>query len=554
MRSYRWRSQATRAAAGAAPRAARRGGAIRVTAAATRATFSRAALLGSVWLGALATLSQGAAHATDGTWTGVTNAEWTLGTNWTSNPLVPDNTATFDTSTRTSVTISNSTSINTIEFTAAAPAYSFTINPFLIFSINGAGIANASAFAPSFTNDNALMFFNSGTAANAAITNNGGISFLGSSSAGSSTIITSGFLTLLSFSDTSTARDATIITNGGAMTQFTSNSDGGNARFITNAGGIVDFSGSSGPLGDGNISAGSIEGAGTYKLGTNRLIVGSNNLSTIVSGSIQDGGSSNGSFTKTGAGTLTLTGTLNIQGDLSLCNCQTGGLVISGGSATVGSFVEVDGGTLAVTNGGTLQTVDILAAANISVSGAGSTVTATGVTAVGFLAPGSITIANGAVFNSQGGAEIDTLLVELGTPSVLVTGPGSTWNVGGPALFVGGGSTSGPGMLTVANGGTVTSTAPVSIGDVTGASTLTVTGAGSVLNALNSLTIGGDNGCGCNLVGTLTVADGGVVNSPGPTSIAAGSTLNLGIGGLAGAINTPAIANDGQIVANFTDA
>jgi autotransporter-associated beta strand protein/T5SS/PEP-CTERM-associated repeat protein len=271
-----------------------------------------------------------------------------------------------------------------------------------------------------------------------------------------------------------------------------------------------------------------------------------------VSGSIQDGGS-NGSFTKTGAGTLTLTGTLNIQGDLSLCNCQTGGLTISGGSATVGSFVEVDGGTLTVTNGGTLQTVDILAAANISVSGAGSTVTATGVTAVGFLAPGSITIANGAVFNSQGGVEIDSLLVELGTPSVLVTGPGSTWNVGGPAFFVGGGSTEGPGMLTVANGGTVTSTAPVSIGDVTGASTLTVTGAGSVLNALNSLTIG-DNSCGCNLVGTLTVADGGVVNSPGPTSITAGSTLNLGIGGLAGAINTPAITNDGQIIANFTDA
>jgi hypothetical protein len=259
MRSYRWRPQATRAAA---PRAAIRGSAIRIVPAAARSAFSRAALLGSVWLGALATLSQGAAHATDGTWTGVTNAEWTLGTNWTSNPLVPDNTATFDTSTRTSVTISSSTSINTIEFTAAAPAYSFTINPFLIFSINGAGIANASAFAPSFTNDNALMFFNSGTAANAAITNAGAISFLNASSAGSATIINSGSGSLISFSDTSTAGNATITTNGGALTQFTSNGNGGNARFITNAGGIVDFSGSSGPLGDGNISAGSIEGAG----------------------------------------------------------------------------------------------------------------------------------------------------------------------------------------------------------------------------------------------------------------------------------------------------
>ena len=179
MRSYRWRSQATRAAA---PGAAIRSSAIRIVPAAARSAFSRAALLGGVWLGALATLSQGAAHATDGTWTGVTNAEWTLGTNWTSTPLVPDNTAKFDTNTRTSVTISSSTSINTIEFTASAPAYSFTINPVVIFSINGAGIVNSSAFAPSFTNDNALVFFNSGTAANAAITNNGGISFLGSSS------------------------------------------------------------------------------------------------------------------------------------------------------------------------------------------------------------------------------------------------------------------------------------------------------------------------------------------------------------------------------------
>ena len=73
------------------------------------------------------------------------------------------------------------------------------------------------------------------------------------------------------------------------------------------------------------------------------------------------------------------------------------------------------------------------------------------------------------------------------------------------------------------------------------------------MNASNSLAIG-DPSCGCGpLVGTLTVADGGVVNSPGFTGIAQGSTLNLGTGGLAGAIITPAIDNEGQIVANFTD-
>src|SRR5262245_25644199 len=534
MRSYGWRPQATRAAAPAAARVAVRDSAIRIATSSTPAMPSRGALLGSVWLGALAMLAPNTAHAVDGTWTAPppNPKEWTQGTNWSSSPAVPDNIATFtNNGAATSVTISNPTSIGTIQFTAGAPAYSFAVN-LALFEINGAGIVNNSAFAPSFTNNGAMTFSNASSAGNSMIVTNGGF--------------------LLSFTDTSTANNATITTNGGALTQFTSNSNGGNARFITNAGRSLNCPDSAGQRGDRNHSAGSIEGAGTYQLGTNRLIVGSNNLSTTVSGSIQDSG--NGSFTKTGAGTLTLTGTLNIGGDLSLCFCGSGGLTISGGSATVGSFVEVDGGTLAVTNGGTLQTVDILAAANISVSGAGSTVTATGVTAVGFLAPGSLTIANGAVFNSQGGAEIDTFLVELGTPSVLVTGPGSTWNVGGPALFVGGGSTEGPGMLTVANGGTVNATAPMLIGDVTGASAVTVTGAGSVLNALNSLAIGGDNGCGCGpLVGTLTIADGGVVNSPGPTSIAAGSTLNLGTGGLAGAIVTPAIANDGQIVANFTD-
>jgi autotransporter-associated beta strand protein/T5SS/PEP-CTERM-associated repeat protein len=560
MRSYRWRLEAARAAAPAAPSAALRDGAIQITTRSTPAALSRAALLGSVWLGALAVFAPNAAQATDGTWIGggapVPN-EWTQGNNWSSNPTVPDDIATFTNNpgTPTSVTISSFLSIiniNTIQFTAAAPAYSFTINPFTTFSINGAGISNSSAFAPSFTNAG-LMFFNSGTAANAAITNNGGISFLGSSSAGSSTIINSGSGSLIAFSDTSTAGNATITTNGGAQTLFSGNSNGGNARFITNAGGTVNFSGTSGPLSNGRITAGSIEGAGTYSIGSNELTVGSNDLSTTLSGSIQDGGAG-GSLVKDGSGTLTLTGSSNIGGTLTLCSgCGSGGLTISGGSFTVGSFVEIDGGTLAVTNGGTLQTIDVLVAGNMIVTGAGSTVTASGVTVVGFFGPGSLTIANGGVFNSQGGSEIDTFVPELGIPSVLVTGPGSTWNVGGPALFVGGGSTEGPGMLTVANGGTVNATAPMSIGDVTGASTVTVTGTGSVLNALNSLMIGGDNGCGCNLVGTLTIADGGVVNSPGPTSIGAGSTLNLGSGGLAGAINTPAIANDGQIIANFTD-
>jgi outer membrane autotransporter protein len=160
------------------------------------------------------------------------------------------------------------------------------------------------------------------------------------------------------------------------------------------------------------------------------------------------------------------------------------------------------------------------------------------------------------VLNSQGGAEIDTFPIFGGTPTVTVTGPGSTWTIGGFGLAVGGGSTGGPGILTVSDGGRVDANT-VAIGDFAfgapsdGTSLVTVS-PGSVLNATDSLTIG-DSSCGCATVGTLTIADGGVVNSPGFTGIAAGSTLNLGTGGLAGAIITPAIVNDGRIVANFTD-
>jgi hypothetical protein len=262
MRSDWWRSPATRVAAPAGPGAAIRYMAPSIVAPPARPAFRRAALLASVWVGALAILAPSPAQSVDGTWTGP-GAEWTTGTNWSSSPTVPDNIATFTNipGAPTFVTISGpgSTSINTIQFDAAAPAYSFAVD-FRFFNINGAGIVNNSAFAPSFANNFSFISFNSGTAGNAAITNSGSTSFFGSSSAGTSIIVNNaGFL--VAFSDSSTAGSATITTNGGVV--FTTNSTGGNARFIANASGVVDFSGTSGPSGNNQITAGSIEGAGT---------------------------------------------------------------------------------------------------------------------------------------------------------------------------------------------------------------------------------------------------------------------------------------------------
>jgi autotransporter-associated beta strand protein len=280
-----------------------------LAAARARSAATRTALLGGVWLGALAMLALDAAHAVDGTWQGGGNV-WTNGANWSSNPDVPDGTATFtNNGAPTSVTIPNTASIGTIQFTAAAPAYSFAVN-LALFEINGSGIVNNSAFTPSFTNNGAMTFTNASSAGNSAILNN-----------------TGGFT--LSFTDSATAGNATITTNPFSLTQFTGNATGGNAQFINFISlAVVDFSGTSGPVGNNQVTAGSIAGGGTYRLGSNQLTVGSNNLSTAVSGTIEDGGTFGGSgasLVKIGNGTLTLTG----------INTYSGGTTINGGTLAV---------------------------------------------------------------------------------------------------------------------------------------------------------------------------------------------------------------------------
>lgn len=195
-----------------------------------------------------------------------------------------------------------------------------------------------------------LTFFGATSAGSATITNSSGGStvFTDDSTAGNATITVNSSSNTI-FQSNSTAGNATIITNAGGTVTFQDSSSGGAARFVTNAGGLVDFSALTAPT-----TAGSIEGAGDYALGANQLTVGSNNLSTTVSGGISGTG---GSLVKIGLGTLTLSGTSTYTGTTTV---NGGRLAVNGSitsDVTVGSAGNLGGsGTIngSVTNNGTL--------------------------------------------------------------------------------------------------------------------------------------------------------------------------------------------------------
>jgi autotransporter-associated beta strand protein len=253
-----------------------------------------------------------------------------------------------DTSSAGNATILN---VNTLTFNNASTAG------------NAAILNNAGGF---------VAFNNSSTAGNASITNNGFINFNDSSTAGHATIInnagsaqppfnnffqSSGMTfnntssagnanitnnNVLVFGGSSTAGSATIISN--YATFFSDNSTAGNARLISNAGATINFSLSRGPNNDNKLSAGSIEGAGSFNLGATELTVGSNNLSTTVRGVISGSNffSSSG-LVKVGTGTLTFSGTESYRGVTTV----DGGALVVDGSNVFSSLTTVNaGGTL----------------------------------------------------------------------------------------------------------------------------------------------------------------------------------------------------------------
>jgi autotransporter-associated beta strand protein len=287
----------------------------------------------------------------------------------------------FDTSTAANATILNSGGALTV-FRNASTAANATIGNENCGETRFFNSSSASNSHINIGSCGGVTFRDGSTAANAVITNKFAVSFGDTSTAGNAAITTSnGGLTV--FSGSSSAGSATLVTLDIGRVAFIERSNGGQARFITEGSAVVDFSASKGPNNDGKLTAGSIEGSGSYFLGANQLGVGGNNLSTTVSGAVSDCGPTGhdcagsitssfalGSLLKVGTGTLTLAGintytgttdvnagTLSVNGSIassSLTTVNAGGTL--GGNGVVGN-TTINGGRLAPGNSIGLLTV-----------------------------------------------------------------------------------------------------------------------------------------------------------------------------------------------------
>ncbi len=348
---------------------------------------------------------------TDATWKGVAGSNsFNVGSNW-STETVPDGTAFFDSSNFTSLSITGVIFLDGLTLDPGAPDYTLTIASGALFDLLSTGvtanggnlsIVNNAAYGTisrglfsglffvngttadtaSITNNGYAAFYDTSTAGSAHITNNSILNFQGATQAGNSQIANHGLNTFfnsssagsaqianfdeIDFRGTSTAGTSVITTEDGGSVFFLERSRGGAARLITDDGGIVDFSAEIGPGKKGHTrpfqaTAGSIEGGGSYFLGKHQLTVGSNNLSTTLSGGIFDGGIKGGhgaSLIKVGAGTLTLSGA---NGYTGLTTINGGALKVDGsihGAVTVNTGASLFGngttGAVTVASGGTL--------------------------------------------------------------------------------------------------------------------------------------------------------------------------------------------------------
>ncbi len=376
-----------------------------------------------------------------------TNSDWNTADNWApaTVPENPGDVATFDVSSITGISIGEQFAyiqLDSIVFNNGASAYKISVGEnYIGLVLSGTGIVNNSNVTQNFDSfgsillsgyasaGNDVVYTNQGrgnptsywigigdhaTAGSATFVNVGNngalhtatLQFTESATAGDSTIINTagqayGGVTL--FFDSSTAGNSTITNYQYAYTNFYRLATGGTATLVADAGTLHFQEQSTGgqarvELLDGGIldlgthvttspmTIGSLEGDnGTVRLFQQQLTIGGNGLSTTYGGTITGGGS----LLKIGNESLTLSG----------ASIYKGGTIINGGTllvkATTGSAtgtgnVQVNGGTFGGSG-------NVSGAVTIGNGTSGKAILAPGVKG-----PGTLTIAKGLTFKSNG--------------------------------------------------------------------------------------------------------------------------------------------------------
>jgi autotransporter-associated beta strand protein len=327
-------------------------------------------LAGSI--AALLMCGQAVSQAQSATWNrNPENGIWVDPNNWTPNS-VPNGTcdiATFGGSKIRNITVGEpftEIDLGKMVFKRGASAYNISTGTVAAYFFQGKGIVNNSKLVQHLEagEGGGIIFSNHSTAGSNVVITASGFPASGIPSKGPASLphaqVEGGEGGTIIFERNSSGGAATLIAQGspfrnsGGAIIFYDHSTGSQAAVEVFGNGFLDIS-----MHDrGSVTIGSLAGNGIVFLGGNNLTIGSNNLTTVFSGSIVDGGTSSeggegsGSLTKIGGGALFLTGHNTYTGPTYV---NGGALFVNGSIASSQIFVN-PGGTFGGTGliGGTI--------------------------------------------------------------------------------------------------------------------------------------------------------------------------------------------------------